>query len=46
VLEVLRRAGFDKQLGSERLMFNARMTIQRYQALQAAQEPPVRPAAS
>ena len=39
VLEVVRRAGFDKQLGSERLMFNARMAIERYQALQAAEEP-------
>ena len=33
VLEVARRVGFDKQLGSERLMFNARMVIERYQAL-------------
>ena len=39
VLEVVRRAGFDKQLGSERLMFNARMAIERYQALRAAEEP-------
>jgi len=35
VLEVVRRAGFDKQLG-DRLIFNARMVIERYQALQAA----------
>ncbi len=42
VLEVVRRAGFDKQLGSERLMFNARMAIERYQALRAAEEPAVR----
>ena len=37
VLEVVRRAGFDKQLGNERLMFNARMVIERYQALRATQ---------
>jgi len=35
VLEVVRRAGFDRQLG-ERLIFNARMVIERYQALRAA----------
>jgi MFS superfamily sulfate permease-like transporter len=35
VLEVVRRAGFDKQLG-DRLIFNARMVIERYQALRAA----------
>ena len=34
--EVVRRAGFDKQLGHERLMFNARTAIERYQALPAA----------
>jgi MFS superfamily sulfate permease-like transporter len=38
VLEVVRRAGFDKQLGKERLMFNARMVIERYQALRAAED--------
>ncbi|HEY6355366.1 MAG TPA: SulP family inorganic anion transporter [Burkholderiaceae bacterium] len=36
VLDVVRRAGFDEQLGSERLMFNARIAIERYQALQAS----------
>jgi len=38
VLEVVRRAGFDQQLGKERLMFNARMAIERYQALRAAED--------
>ena len=38
VLEVVRRAGFDEQLGRERLMFNARMVIERYQALRAAED--------
>jgi anti-anti-sigma factor len=40
-LEVVRRAGFDKQLGSDRLLFNARMVIERYQALRAAEDHPV-----
>ena len=39
VLQVVRRAGFDKQLGSERLLFNTRTAIQRYEALQAAEQP-------
>ena len=38
VLEVVRRAGLDEQLGRERLMFNARMVIERYQALRAAED--------
>ena len=46
VLEVVRRAGFDKQVGDERLMFNARMAIERYQALQATEAKTARPAAS
>jgi len=37
VLEVVRRAGFDQQLGSDRLVFNARMVIARYQARRAAE---------
>lgn len=37
VLDVVRRAGFDAQLGPERLLFNARQVIERYQAL-----PPVK----
>ena len=32
VLEVVRRAGLDKRLGRERLLFNARAVIERYQA--------------
>jgi len=34
-LEVVRKAGLDRQLGSERMLFNARAAIERYQALQA-----------
>jgi sulfate permease, SulP family len=36
VLEVVRNAGLDRQLGPERLLFNAREAIERYQAMQAA----------
>jgi SulP family sulfate permease len=36
VLEAVRRAGLGERLGSERLLFNARAAIERYQALQAA----------
>ena len=36
VLEVVRNAGFDRQLGPERLLFNARAAIERYQAMQAS----------
>ncbi len=39
VLEVVRRAGLDQQLGRERMLFNARVVIERYQALQAAGRP-------
>lgn len=35
VLEVVRRAGFADRLGPERLLFNARLAIERYQELQA-----------
>jgi anti-anti-sigma factor len=35
VLEVVRRTELGKQLGNERLLFNARAAIARYQALQA-----------
>jgi high affinity sulfate transporter 1 len=38
VLEVVRRSGFDQQLGSDRLLFNARTVIERYQALRAAED--------
>jgi sulfate permease, SulP family len=34
-LEVVRKAGLDEQLGRERMLFNARAAIERYQALQA-----------
>jgi sulfate permease, SulP family len=33
VLEVVRNAGLDKRLGRERMLFNAREAIERYQAL-------------
>ena len=46
VLEVVRRAGFEKQLGRERLPFNARVAIERYQALRAVEAQAVRAAAS
>jgi SulP family sulfate permease len=35
VLEVVRHAGLDARLGRERMLFNARAAIERYQALQA-----------
>jgi SulP family sulfate permease len=35
VLEVVRHAGFDARLGRERMLFNARAAIERYQALRA-----------
>ena len=41
VLEVIRHAGLDKRLGRERLLFNARTAIERYQAQQAAAGPAV-----
>jgi SulP family sulfate permease len=34
VLEIIRHAGLDKRLGRERLLFNARAAIERYQTLQ------------
>jgi sulfate permease, SulP family len=37
VLEVVRNSGLDKQLGPERLLFNARTAIERYKQLQAAE---------
>jgi anti-anti-sigma factor len=36
VLEVVHHAGLDARLGRERLLFNAREAIERYQALQAS----------
>ncbi len=38
VLEVVRRTGLDERLGRERMLFNARAAIERYQAMQAAGE--------
>ncbi len=38
VLEVVRHARLDRRLGSDRLLFNARQAIERYQALQAADQ--------
>jgi high affinity sulfate transporter 1 len=35
VLETVRHAGLDQRLGRERMLFNAREAIERYQALQA-----------
>ncbi len=35
VLEVVRKAGLDQRLGRERMLFNARAAIERYQAMQA-----------
>jgi anti-anti-sigma regulatory factor len=36
VLETVRHAGLDQRLGRERMLFNARAAIERYQAMQAA----------
>ena len=46
VLEVVRHAGLDQRLGRERMLFNARAAIERYQAMQATtvSGPPVAPA--
>jgi SulP family sulfate permease len=35
-LEVVRKAGLYERLGRERMLFNARAAIERYQALQAS----------
>ena len=35
VLEVVRKAGLEERLGRERMLFNARVAIERYQALKA-----------
>jgi len=35
VLEVVRKAGLSERLGRDRLLFNARAAIERFQALQA-----------
>jgi high affinity sulfate transporter 1 len=39
VLKVVRNAGLDAQLGPERMLFNARAAIARYQALQTTAQP-------
>jgi len=44
VLEVVRHAGLDQRLGRERMLFNAREAIERYQALPATSDGGVRPA--
>jgi len=41
VLEVVRRAGLADRLGRERMLFNARAAIERYQATQAAAATPI-----
>jgi hypothetical protein len=37
VLEVVRRAGLFERLGRERMLFNARMVIERYRRCQAGE---------
>jgi MFS superfamily sulfate permease-like transporter len=37
VLETVRHAGLDQRLGRDRMLFNARAAIERYQAMQSAQ---------
>jgi hypothetical protein len=37
VREVVRHAGLEERLGRERMLFNARMAIERYQALQSSE---------
>ena len=37
VLKVMRNAGLEERLGRERMLFNARVAIERYQALRAAE---------
>jgi len=39
VLETVQRAGLHERLGRERMLFNARAAIERYQAMRAAGEP-------
>jgi anti-anti-sigma factor len=46
VLEVVRHAGLDRRLGRERMLFNAREAIERYQAMQAKASEAAQPAAS
>ena len=46
VLEGVRQAGLDQRLGRERMLFNARAVIERYQALQTTAGGTAEPAAS
>jgi MFS superfamily sulfate permease-like transporter len=46
VLEVVRKARLDQRLGRERMLFNARAAIERYQALQARADDSPQSAAS
>jgi anti-anti-sigma regulatory factor len=46
VLEVVRKAGLEERLGRERMLFNARLAIERYQALGAGAGGTTPPAAS
>jgi len=46
VLEVARHAGLDQRLGRERMLFNARAAIERYQEMQAKPVDGAHPAAS
>jgi len=46
VLEVVRNSGLAERLGSERLLYNARAAIERYQALQATAGATAQPAES
>ena len=46
VLEVVRNSGLAERLGRERMLFNARAAIQRYQALQATAGDVAQPARS
>lgn len=43
VLRMVRHAGLDRELGPDRLLFNARMAIARYGALRAATAPSAEP---
>jgi len=43
VLEVVRHAGFDQRLGRERMLFNARVAIERFQAMRSGGTMPLPP---
>ncbi|WP_407520714.1 SulP family inorganic anion transporter [Methylobacterium oryzisoli] len=46
VLDMVRRAGFDRELGPDRLLFNARMAIERYRHLPTPSTPAARKGSS